>query len=83
MLGPTSQSIHGCATNIGAIEIDSCAIGFTIFANVSRSTRLSCMDGFFTCLDSWDHVPIRSWPLFKARHVLRTLHLPDFSPIFR
>jgi hypothetical protein len=35
------------------------------------------------CLDSWDHVPIRSWPLFKARHVLRTLHLPDFSPIFR
>ena len=36
-----------------------------------------------TCLDSLDHVPIRSWPLFKARHVLRTLHQPDFSPIFR
>ena len=35
------------------------------------------------CLDSLDHVPVRSWPLFKARHVLRTLHLPDFSPIFR
>jgi len=39
--------------------------------------------GVLTCLDSWDHVPIRSWPLFKARHVLRTLHQPDFSPIFR
>lgn len=25
-----------------------------------------------SCLDSWDHVPIRSWPLFKARSVLRT-----------
>jgi hypothetical protein len=37
----------------------------------------------YICLDSWDHVPVRSWPLFKARHVLRTLHLPDFSPIFR
>ena len=31
------------------------------------------------CLDSWDHVPIRSWPLFKARNVLRTLFQSDFS----
>ena len=30
-----------------------------------------------TCSDSWDHVPIRSWPLFKARHVLRTLLTTD------
>ena len=29
------------------------------------------------CLESWDHIPIRSWPLFKARHVLRTLLLHD------
>jgi hypothetical protein len=28
---------------------------------------------FVKCSDSWDHVPVRSWPLFKARHVLRTL----------
>jgi hypothetical protein len=34
---------------------------------------------FSTCLDSWDHVPRRSWPLFKARHVLRTLFRPDLS----
>jgi len=32
-----------------------------------------------TCLDSRDHVPIRSWPLFKARNVLRTLFQSDFS----
>ena len=25
------------------------------------------------CLDSWDHVPMRSWPLFKARNALRTM----------
>ncbi len=31
------------------------------------------------CLDSWDHVPMRSWPLFKARHVLRTLFQSDSS----
>jgi hypothetical protein len=30
-----------------------------------------------SCRDSWDHVPIRSWPLFKARHVLRTLLIND------
>jgi hypothetical protein len=29
------------------------------------------------CSDSWDHVPIRSWPLFKARRVLRTLLTTD------
>jgi len=29
------------------------------------------------CGDSWDHVPVRSWPLFKARHVLRTLFTND------
>jgi integrase/recombinase XerD len=29
--------------------------------------------GHSNCSDSWDHVPIRSWPLFKARRVLRTL----------
>ena len=33
-----------------------------------------------SCLDSWDHVPIRSWPLFKARKVLRTLFQFDLSP---
>ena len=33
-----------------------------------------------SCLDSWDHVPIRSWPLFKARTVLRTLFQSDLSP---
>ncbi len=27
----------------------------------------------YKCLDSCDYVPIRSWPLFKARHVLSTL----------
>jgi peptidoglycan/LPS O-acetylase OafA/YrhL len=27
----------------------------------------------FSCLDSWDHVPVRSWPLFKARDALRTI----------
>ena len=39
------------------------------------------------CLDSWDHVPLRSWPLFKARDVLRTMQsttthrrLHDTSP---
>ena len=31
------------------------------------------------CWDSWDHVPIRSWPLFKAKHVLRTLFTTDTS----
>ena len=31
------------------------------------------------CLDSWDHVPMRSWPLFKARQVLRTLFQSDLS----
>jgi hypothetical protein len=31
------------------------------------------------CIDSWDHVPIRSWPLFKARNVLRTLFQSDLS----
>jgi hypothetical protein len=35
------------------------------------------MQPICTCLDSWDHVPIRSWPLFKARHVLRTLFSND------
>ena len=29
------------------------------------------------CPGSLDHVPIRSWPLFKARHVLRTLFLNE------
>ena len=36
-------------------------------------------DGVFNCLDSWDHVPMRSWPLFKARQVLRTLFQSDLS----
>lgn len=31
------------------------------------------------CLDSWDHVPICSWPLFKAKNVLRTLFQSDLS----
>ncbi|WIJ23335.1 hypothetical protein QOK75_26705 (plasmid) [Citrobacter freundii] len=35
--------------------------------------------GVAICLDSWDHVPMRSWPLFKARHVLRTLFQSDSS----
>ncbi|MGI4843716.1 MAG: hypothetical protein ACRYF7_10425 [Janthinobacterium lividum] len=52
MLRSASQRIHGCATNIGAIEIDQGAIGCATFANVSRSTRLGCMDSFFTCLDT-------------------------------
>ena len=54
------------------------------------STKLSYKNGKITtyyfdffqvtiCLDSWDHVPIRSWPLFKARNVLRTLFQSDFS----
>ena len=30
-----------------------------------------------SCSDSWDHVPIRSWLLFKARRVLRTLLTTD------
>ncbi|MGK5047717.1 hypothetical protein ACQ4WP_17755, partial [Janthinobacterium sp. GB4P2] len=29
--------------------------------------------GLAICLESCDYVPFRSWPLFKARHVLRTL----------
>jgi len=45
-------------------------------------TEMRCFK-LLNCLDSWAHVPARSWPLFKARHVLRTLHQPDFSPIFR
>jgi hypothetical protein len=32
---------------------------------------------YINCLDSWDHVPIRSWPLFKARHILLTLFAND------
>ncbi|MDV0858953.1 Tar ligand binding domain-containing protein, partial [Citrobacter freundii] len=40
--------------------------------NLSRSSARMMMDAS-NCLDSWDHVPMRSWPLFKARHVLRTL----------
>lgn len=35
------------------------------------------------CLDSWNHVLFHSWPLVKARYVLRTLNQPDFSPTFR
>ena len=31
------------------------------------------------CLESFDHEPIRSWPLFKARRVLRTLLINDNS----
>jgi hypothetical protein len=31
-------------------------------------------------LNSWGHVPIRSWPLFKARLVLRTL-FPTDNPL--
>jgi hypothetical protein len=31
------------------------------------------------CLDSWDHVPVRSWPHFEARHVLRTLTFRRYS----
>ena len=34
---------------------------------------------FIMCLDSWDHIPMRSWPLFKARQVLRTLFQSDLS----
>jgi len=52
MLRAASQRIHGCTANIGAVEIDQCTIGFATFANVSRSTRLGCMDRFFTCLDT-------------------------------
>jgi energy-coupling factor transporter ATP-binding protein EcfA2 len=42
-----------------------------------ETNRLSKVTIEGTCLDSWDHVPIRSWPLFKARHVLRTLFVND------
>jgi tartrate dehydratase alpha subunit/fumarate hydratase class I-like protein len=52
MLRPARQRIHRCAANVGAIEIDQCTLGFAAFANVSRSTRLGSMDGFFTCLDT-------------------------------
>jgi hypothetical protein len=45
------------------------------------------LKGRRTCLDSWDHVPMRSWPLFKARDALRTMQsttthrrLHDTSP---
>ncbi|MBJ7312187.1 hypothetical protein H7U20_18560, partial [Rugamonas sp. CCM 8940] len=31
------------------------------------------------CLDSCDYAPFRSWPLFKARHVLSTLIHPNDS----
>lgn len=52
MLRSASQRIHGCAANIGAIEIDQCTIGPPTLANVGRSTCLGGMDGFFTCLDT-------------------------------
>jgi hypothetical protein len=32
---------------------------------------------YINYLDSWDHVPIRSWPLFKARYIFRTLFAND------
>ncbi len=41
--------------------------------------RVYNQPGLDRCLDSWDHVPMRSWPLFKARHVLRTLFQSDSS----
>ncbi|MEB1020969.1 YbgC/FadM family acyl-CoA thioesterase, partial [Citrobacter freundii] len=41
--------------------------------NYRRPAVLSDLLTITSCLDSWDHVPMRSWPLFKARHVLRTL----------
>ena len=52
MLRPSSQNVHGCAANVSAIEIDQCTIGFATFANISRSTRLGSMDGFFARLDT-------------------------------
>ena len=41
------------------------------------SKALRSLKATSNCLESWDHVPIRSWPLFKAKHVLRTLLLHD------
>ena len=46
-------------------------IGRHVIVNVGATV---CHD---SCLDSWDHVPMRSWPLFKARQVLRTLFQSD------
>lgn len=50
---------------------------------LSRLSILHCQQQLLRCLDSWGHVPILSRPLVKARHVLHTLHQPDFSPTFR
>jgi Cu-processing system permease protein len=52
--------------------------------NIFSSQQVQHMYGLATvmpdsCLDSCDYVPIRSWPLFKARHVLSTLHYSNES----
>lgn len=52
--------------------------GFSDLAHMTRAFQTaSGMPP--SCLDSWDHVPMRSWPLFKARQVLRTLFQSDLS----
>jgi hypothetical protein len=71
------------------IELLASACGVKVPAAQALIPRMSAIDIPFeramavfrniTCLDSWDHVPIRSWPLFKARNVLRTLFQSDLS----
>ena len=60
---------------------DVIAVGRTtgnIYQGTGVTQMIATYDGI-TCLDSWDHVPIRSWPLFKARNVLRTLLQSNLS----
>ena len=50
-----------------------------LFTSVLKEDKHVVVYGASKCLDSWDHVPMRSWPLFKARQVLRTLFQSDLS----
>jgi aerotaxis receptor len=52
-------------------------VGGISISSKEQSQGIVQVNQAIICLGSWDHVPIRSWPLFKARQVLRTLLTND------